>query len=216
MNDRSEPGSIDVLLEAARSRGPHFEPDELRAAQAIYRHLVDGTPVDAEAIAKAAGWDRSRAHRFLNQLPQAERDDHGRVVGFGGLALRTTPHRVIIDNTVRYAWCAWDTLFLPVVLNTTLEVASQCPTTGEQIALTVAPDGIVDRHPKTAVMSFARPARGCHDDQRADFCALIHFFADGDAAKAWTGQVENSFLLPLDEAFELGRRCTAELYGEPR
>lgn len=46
----------------------------------MYRQLVDGSAATAGAVAEATGWHDASARRFLNELPQAERDGHGQVV----------------------------------------------------------------------------------------------------------------------------------------
>ena len=43
-----------------------------------------------------------------------------------------------------YAWCAWDTLFLPARLGQAARVTSACPVTGELITLTVTPEGLTE------------------------------------------------------------------------
>lgn len=210
MSERHGPRP-DVLFESVRSLGVRFDEQERRAARAVYRQLAAGRTATAAGVADAAGWDRARAARFLDELPRAERDDRGRVVGFGGLTLRQTSHRVVIGEAVRHAWCAWDALFLPIVLDATIEVTSTCPATDVAISLTVDPHGVVDRDPDTAVMSFVEPDGT--DDVRGSFCALVHLFANCQAAAGWTGQVPGTFVLDLDDAFELGRRCILDRYS---
>src|SRR3989442_9036358 len=41
-------------------------------------------------------------------------DKQGRIIGFGGLAVREMPHRFKVDGRTLYTWCAWDSLFIPV------------------------------------------------------------------------------------------------------
>lgn len=36
----------------------------------------------------------------------------GRIIGFLGLSLTETPHRLEVGDATLYAWCAWDALFL--------------------------------------------------------------------------------------------------------
>lgn len=37
------------------------------------------------------------------------------------------------------------------------------------------------------------------------FCHFVHFFASREAGEAWADAHQGTFLLSLDEAFELGR-----------
>ncbi len=55
----------------------------------------------------------------LECWPNVERDQQGRVVGFSGLTLRPTAHSLRVGDRQLYAWCAWDTLFLPALLDET-------------------------------------------------------------------------------------------------
>lgn len=215
MAERLDAAGRDRLFDAVRPLGAAFDDDERRAARAVYRLLVDGCPVTARAVAAATGWHPRRAGRFIDDLPHAEHDDQGRVVGFGGLTLRRTAHRVVVDGAVRYAWCAWDTLFLPIALDADVKVTSTCPQTGREVVLTVGPSGVVERDPATAVLSFVRPDGDAAADLHGGFCALIHFFTDDDAATAWTAGVPGTFPLDLDDAFDLGRRCIHDRYGTP-
>jgi alkylmercury lyase len=75
-----------------------------------------------------------------------------------------------------YAWCAFDTLFLPELLGATAEVESQCPTTGEQISLSVTRTEVSNLHPAATILSYV------HKDEPLDqhvintFC---HFSEQG-------------------------------------
>lgn len=215
MTERLDATERDQLFEAVRPLGRALDRDEAVAARTVYRLLVEGRVVTAAALADATGWPHDRASRFLEDLPNAERDGDGRVVGFGGLTLRKTPHRIVFDRVVRHTWCAWDSLFLPVALDTAGTVTSTCPHTGHQIELTVTPTGITRRDPDTAVLSFVQPDGDVPDDLRGSFCALIHLFADDDAASAWTARVPGTFVLDLEDAFDLGQRCIVDRYGTP-
>jgi alkylmercury lyase len=182
---------------------------------ALYRLLgFDGQPVTAARLAAAAGRDIAAVEDVLERLPSIERDEHGLVVAFGGLTLRPTEHQLEVAGQVRHAWCAWDTLFLPVALGTTVTVRSCCPSTGQPITLTVTPAGIAERDPPTAVLSFVHPDTVDRTDLRASFCAAVHFLADASAAERWSAQHGAGLLiLDLDDAFALGRRMIRERCG---
>jgi hypothetical protein len=78
------------------------------------------------------------------------------VTGFWGLALSEMPHRLQVDAL--YGWCAWDTLFIPLILGKEAHVESPCATTGEIVSLTVGPDGVRDVAPDVdLVQAIARP-----------------------------------------------------------
>jgi alkylmercury lyase len=145
---------------------------------------------------------------LLARWPGVFHDPDNRVVGFWGLTIqRLTPtHRLALEGRELYAWCAWDTLFLPGVLDAELAVDSRCPTTHEAISLVVSSSGIVQASHLDAVVSFLLPERDFDADVIQSFCHFVHFFASKDAGEAWIAQHPGTFLLSLADAFELGRR----------
>src|SRR5439155_14324278 len=73
--------------------------------------------------------------------------DRQRMIGFWGLSIGPMPHRLIVNRQSLYAWCAWDTLFLPELLGVTAEIESRCPTTGRPITLTVDGTHVTSQDP---------------------------------------------------------------------
>lgn len=205
--------SVERLVEALQPLDRRLTPDEQTAAVGTYRLLARGRAVTGHVLAAEIGWDAGRAGAFLAELPRAERDGDGRVIGFGGLTLRPTSHRLTLGAQVLHTWCAWDALFLPVVLGRGATIGSRCPGTGVPVALRVEPHAIVERRPAALVLSFVRPRRDTAADVRGRFCSLVHFFTDRTAAADWTRQHPGTFPLDVDDAFELGRRVVLDRYG---
>ena len=135
------------------------------------------------------------------------------MIGFWGLAIREMPHRLEIDGRALYAWCAWDTLFLPEILRGAAVVRSACPTTGATVSLEVDATGIHRVAPDTAVLSFLRPDGPFTDEVISSFCHFVHFFASAEAAAEWIERHPNTHTLSLDEGFELARRHNRERLG---
>lgn len=133
------------------------------------------------------------------------------MIGFWGLTItRLSPtHRLEVDGRNLFAWCAWDTLFLPGILAVTARVESVCPTTGEAITLVVSPEGVVETSHPSAMVSFLVPDQAFDADVIQSFCHFVHFFASEDAGQAWTAKHPGTFLLSLEDAFELGRLVNA-------
>jgi alkylmercury lyase len=134
-------------------------------------------------------------------------DELGRVIGFWGLTVAelAPTHRLEVNGRSLFAWCAWDTLFLPGLLSAPAHVTSTCPTTGETISLDVTPERVVTSSHGGAVVSFLLPERGFDADVLQAFCHFVHFFASPAAGEAWSARHPGTFLLSLDDAFELGR-----------
>lgn len=71
------------------------------------------------------------------------------------------------------------------------------------------PDQVTSVEPATAVVSLVTP-----DDLasvRSAFCNQVHFFATPDAASNWLHQHPGATVLPVAEAFQLGRPLTEKL-----
>ncbi len=141
------------------------------------------------------------------------RDEIGEVTGFWGLSVAETVHGYVSGGRQLYTWCAWDTLFLPSILNQIAEVSSRCPATGLPVSLTVGPEGIRQAHPADAVVSFLSPERPWAGDVVATFCCHVWFLASPTAGARWVREHPGAFLLSLDDAFKLGRRVIGLRFG---
>lgn len=194
------------LADAISGAEPDLDPVQERIAFSVYRLLADGTPVGSEEAAAIAGVSAPEVAAVLDGWPGVFRDSEGKVVGFWGLAIGelSPTHRFELDGRTLYGWCAWDTLFLPAVLGRTGRVTSTCPTTDQEIELVVGPDGVVETSHPGAVVSFLLPDGAFDADVVQRFCHFVHFFANTEAGQGWVEKHPGTFLLTLDEAFELG------------
>jgi alkylmercury lyase len=214
MVDRLTEPRLDRLFDAIAAADGTVGVGEPHVIRTLYRLLAfDDDPVTAARLAIAVGSDEAPVSQLLERLPNVELDEHGVVVGFGRLTLRPTPHEVVIDGRTRYAWCAWDTLFLPVALDTDLAVRSACPQTRRAVSLSVSPSGVAARAPDTVVLSFVPPDAVDAADLRGTFCGEVHFFIDPAAAEQWRADAADRLVLDLDDAFDLGRRMIVNRCG---
>src|SRR5438876_8002905 len=134
--------------------------EERRLGLEVYRQLARGEPVLRLSLAEALDVpthdvDELLGHPNLKSLTYSDND--GRIIGFGGLAVREMPHRFKVDGRTLYTWCAWDSLFIPVILGLEAEVESPAPGSAAHVCLRVAPDRVKDVQPGSAVMSFLLP-----------------------------------------------------------
>lgn len=141
-------------------------------------------------------------------------DGEQRVIGFWGLAIAPMPHRLRVDSRELYAWCAWDTLFLPALLGAGVEVESSCRASGYPVRLTVTPHRIESAAPAGLLVSFLLPdAAAMSANVITSFCHYVHFFRSREAAQPWLDRHPETFLLPLADAYEFGRRVNKARYG---
>ncbi len=208
------------LVEALRLAGGQLDDGQRKVALATYRLLAGGDPVMNEAIAEEVGMAEEAVARYFEEWPAVFRNSDDAVVGFWGLALQPLEpeYSLVATDTGRhlgYAWCAWDTLFLPTLLGQTIDVTSTDGQTGEPIVLTVAPDGIQAIEPAETLVSFLSPNAPWESDILATFCHKVLFFANQVNADAWiASHPDELFTVTVDEAFDIGRRWTADRYGD--
>jgi alkylmercury lyase len=191
-----------------------LDASDQRAQLALFRLLAEGEPVDPDRLAARADLQTADVLARLRRWPEVPTDPEGRVVAFNGLSTVETPHRLRIEGRTVYAWCAWDTLFLPELIGHSAEVESTCPGTGAAVSLRVGPEGPSDVRPSRAILSFLLPASAFGDDSSASFCGFIHFFAFPGAAEGWTRRRPGTFVISIDEGFEIGRRTNTVRWGE--
>jgi len=205
----------DLLL-----RLPTMTEEEQRLGLEIYRQLSSGEPVSTFGLAKALKSpphevDGLLAHPNLKCLSYTDREGH--IIGFGGLAVRPMPHRFSLNGRRLYTWCAWDSLFIPVILRQVAEVESPPPGGAGLVRLRVGRDGIERVDPEDAVMSYLLPTaetfRADALKAMASFCHYIFFFPDRDSAMAWTAQHPDTMVTSIPDAFELGRQMVAARWG---
>ena len=186
--------------------------EEQRLGLEIYRQLAQGEPVLRSELAEALeapthDVDELLGHPNLKSLTHT--DNNGRIIGFGGLAVREMPHRFRIDGRTLYTWCAWDSLFIPVILGLEAEVESPAPGSTVRVRLRVAPDGVERIQPPRAVMSFLLPSAQTFQADAlkamAAFCHFIFFFPESDSAAEWTKGHPDTTVISISDAFELGR-----------
>jgi len=198
-------GPIDVgaLADALIGAFPQLDAADQRIAIATYRLLARGRPASTEEIAATTRATPAEVEERLAAWPAVFRDGEGSVVGFWGLTIaEMPPHELQVGDVKLWAWCAWDTLFLPARLDAVIDVRSVCPITGETIELRVAPDH-VDSAPDGIVVSFLSPERRFDGNVITNFCHFVHFFASRRAGDEWIERHLGTFLLSLPEAAEL-------------
>jgi alkylmercury lyase len=200
----------DALLAAL----PRFTLEEQRLSLALYRLLARGAPVSHAELAGTLDLPAARVTELLRGeglRAMAYHSDDGPVVGFGGLAVAPMHHTFEVDGRAPYTWCAWDSLFIPEMLDRTARVGSLCPETGETIRLTVTPEGTTESSHADAVVSLLVPEalEGDARQTMASFCHYVFCFASRAAGEAWTARHQGTFLVSLDQAFALGKRKNA-------
>lgn len=207
--------NLDDLVESLCPVFPAMNQIEQKVSIQIYRLLCKGSPISRYMLAESLRMPIETVEYLLNRWWGIHFDDRNRIVGYWGLSLEPTHHRFEVDGRRLYTWCAWDTLFLPEILQTRARVESQCAITRARIRLTLSVEHVEQFQPGTAVISFMIPeAARVKENVVVHFCHFVHFFESEDAGLAWTGRHPGSLLLTIDQAHRLGRKINAMRYPD--
>ena len=130
---------------------------------------------------------------------------------------RYHPHRFKVNGRVLSTWCAWDALFLPVLLRRTAEIESTCATTKAKIRVRITPEAVEQIDPPESVITFAVPKVGGRrlksaETIRETFCCLVHFFASQESALEWmSATVLDLSILSVEDGYQLGRMAFGDV-----
>lgn len=192
---------------------PELDEGDQRLSLALYRELAGGAPVPPSLLATRLGISVDEVDRRLANWPGIHRDEQRRIVGYWGLTIEPTRHKMRIRERDLYTWCAWDTLFLPALLGARAQVESACRDTDGRVRLTVGPDTIEAASPGDLWISFVLPsADSMRRDLRASFCHNVHFLRSPDPAPLRAVLPPSAFVLTLADAFEVGRARNRSRY----
>jgi alkylmercury lyase len=184
----------------------NLSTEEQRVSIAVYRLLAGGRPVSLEKVSSTTDLSPEAVQKIMRHWRSVYYDKSGRIIGYWGLALAKMHHRFEVDGKALFTWCAWDGLFIPAILKSTANITSACPVTGEEIRLTVAPDRLKKSSSRSVFMSFITPEpSGLRENAILNFCHYVYFFSSAAAAAKWSSEHQGTFVLSLDEAFNLAR-----------
>ena len=194
---------------------PPLDGLQAAAATAIYRGIAEDGRVSIAGLAEKLNLDADAVRMQLAETPAIYYDDAGAIQGFWGLTDQpVSPHRMRIRGKDRYAWCAWDALFLPQLVGDSAEVSSTCPGSGAEVRLLVHPESVEQLTPPGAVVSLRVPDRdGFAEDVLGTFCHHVFFFVNEETGRAWAGDRNDIVLLSVAEAFALGREKNHIQFG---
>jgi alkylmercury lyase len=209
------PPDLNQVSEEIVNAFPRLSAADQKLAIKLYRLLAEGEPISRERLAQALAMPVGEVNRTLSNWPGVYDDDDHNIIGFWGLTTKETRHRLDLNGKALYTWCAWDTLFIPELLNTTAEVTSTCAVTGETIRLTVSPTAAKAHESSDVVVSFLIPDNAkFQQNLTASFCHFVYFFRDREVGKQWMAKHTGTFLLSLEEAFTIGRKMNAAQYRD--
>jgi hypothetical protein len=174
--------SLDELAGAIAAALPDLDPAGQLLAITLYRLLAARRPVATADLAAATGLPEPAVAETLGSWPAVFTDGQGRVTGFWGLAISelSPAHRYESGGQVLYAWCAWDTLFLPGSVGSSWKNWNTTPTCPPRQTASTSP----------LIVSIRRPSTVCRAHREAGPCDVTHRLArrerDVAAVCRWT------------------------------
>ncbi|MCW8884044.1 MAG: hypothetical protein K6L75_03175 [Cellvibrionaceae bacterium] len=212
MTEYSQPPQ--ALADALLSQLPTLSLEEQKVSLAIYRLLAEGEPVSQERLAKAVVMPVNHLQHMLEDWTGIYFDEAQQITGYWGLSLKPTPHKMQVKGVYLYAWCAWDTLFIPEILGETVEVESLAPGEQSTIQLHVSPGLVEAVSPQEAVLSFMLPdKKSLEQDVICNFCHYVHFFPSTEKAEDWIRDYPRTFVISLDEGSHIARLKNESQYA---
>ena len=204
---------LDELSSAVVGKMPSVSKEEAAVALGLYRLLSEGSPPSPQRLAEASGRPEEQVRAVLERWPGVFHEDEG-VGGFWGLAIGPTSHGFKVGGHHLSTWCAWEALFMPELIGQRALVSSHDPVTRESIALTVGAHEIEEASSSDVVVSLLDPSAIDFDNNVIlSFRSYVHCFTSPASGSHWVAEHPATFLLSLEEAFDLGRRANRARYG---
>jgi alkylmercury lyase len=149
----------------------------------IVGHLMLSGPLPIEVADEMLGaaHPEGMLEYFSSRRYELELDHVGRIVGAGLSLADDGPHVFTLGEKKYHGWCMVDALMFPIAFEAESTITTECPASGEPIALTAGPEGLWDLSPAGAWYTLA-PAVG--GDIREVFCDRVDFYANRKAAEA--------------------------------
>ncbi len=205
--------SLAEIVKALHKAGipPQLSADQSRLLIRGWQLVAKGKPVSREQLKEAVSQLRmppDDAYSFLKQA--SEFDEDGNLVGIAGLSQKKHSHRFQVNGHILSTWCAWDALFLPVLLKHSAKIESFCPATKSKILLALSPDRVERYEPANAVLSMVLPEPNTEGPKSAEdiwkvFCHYVFFFSSAEAITEWfTEKDYDPIILSVEEGFQLG------------
>lgn len=145
--------------------------------------LETGDPLSAGRIAERADLTDAEVAALLEDFDTVGRvrfDADGRVVGIAGLSIEPTRHRLEVDGTMRWTWCALDAIGILGALARRATYTTKVPDSDDVIEVRFGSAGPVG----SDAVVFMADGYGS-DSVVETWCPTVNLFADSETAQAW-------------------------------
>jgi alkylmercury lyase len=95
-------------------------------------------------------------------------------------------HQFQVEGRRLFTWCAWDTLFMPELIQKEASVISIYPQSRKEVQLRVGPGEIIDKQPDDIVVSSLEPdAMRIRQNVIINFCHFVYFLLWHKSGRAY-------------------------------
>jgi len=193
---------------------PALSRSEQNLALTLYLQLAKGQAVQIDSLATLVSLRPEQVLSKLKHWPGVFFNKDQCVIGFWGLSVQKMNYLMKMPNSICYAWCAWDTLFIPQLIKQIIEVTSVCPISSQSIQLQIFPTEVLCTEKNKPLVSFVQPDRKkLENNIIQSFCHSVYFLSNRAAAEKWILEYPNSILLTLSQAFEIGQQVNQQRYS---
>jgi len=165
----------------------------------VFALLAEGRPVSPDRLAEASGMTTDLAAKAIGS-GRVTLDGNGDIVELFGVTLTETPHRVHADGAALYSCCALVAHVVPRLLGRPVEIHSKDPITGDHVELEIAPNGLRNFQPNTAIASMiVTDERTIHEDAPVHFCRHVRHFVSRKDADEFVTDNRGRYVLTIRE-----------------
>ena len=173
---------------------------------AIYKGLEKGKAVSIDDLKSTTTLSRDVINDFLSEWPGIFYDDAKRIIGYWGLAIQEMLHKIELKDKTLYGWCAWDTLFIPQLIDKDAIIRSIDNTTKEEIVIEIDRQGnLISGNDDIVVSMLTVDEEKFKENVVTSFCHFIYFFKNKTSGEVWVSKHDGTFLITLKEAIELSQ-----------
>lgn len=170
----------------------------LPRANSIYRRLLKGTPIVFDDFLDLLNVTPEEADKVVSLY--GEKNEKQQVVGFLGMTLVPTQHKITVEETVLYTWCAGDTLLFPEFLSFSATIESIDPISKQVVRLAVNENLLEWTYPEPLYISWVNEID--REKIRKTMCNRTHFFASKETASQWQNQNQDVAILSVEDFFD--------------
>jgi alkylmercury lyase len=168
------------------------------SANKVYEKLMKGNHIPFTEFSGLLGVSGKDAEKIATLC--GEKNDKAQIIGFLGLTLAPTQHKIILRDKILFAWCAADTLLFPGFLSFSATIESIDPVSKQTVKLAINEDYLEWTDPVPLYISWVNKIDP--RNIRESMCHRTHFFASEESATDWHKQNEDASILKVEDFFE--------------